>query len=245
MARRDDVRPQNPDFLTRAVRQIFGAACLRCGTDRPRAVMAHIHDWPKIRETAQEQIWGTPPPPETIEGLRQVAVKQSEDTSPALARMTQEHRYSLFHDLGNVLPLCPNCHALFDDKSYPEVTEAEIRALRDDAVRRPEVLVRVIDFIHAELRGRVGRCTHEDENGNKEHTHRTNIMALGSPLTWVMNGYAAGLDLGVRAFVVACRCKTQHHHVALDQGAIDLCVAPLRDCKKLGRVPVPRNTEAP
>ncbi|MEU3657451.1 hypothetical protein AB0E67_32710 [Streptomyces sp. NPDC032161] len=51
--------------------------------------------------------------------------------------------------LGNVVPLCPNCHTLFDGP-YGEVDEAEIRALCDETARRPEVLVHVIDFIRAE-----------------------------------------------------------------------------------------------
>ncbi|ARE79467.1 hypothetical protein B6R96_36200 (plasmid) [Streptomyces sp. Sge12] len=240
MASNTDDRPKNPDYLIRAVQRIFGEACLRCGTDRPRAVMAHIRDWPKIREKADRQIWGTPLPPETVERLREKGVKLAEGTAPELTRVTYEHRYGLFHDLGNVLPLCPNCHALFDGKSYPEVTEEDIRALRDDAVRRPEVLTRVIAFIRAELRGRQGRCTHRDENGAKEHTHRTDMMALGAPLFWVANGYAAGLDLGEPTFIVECASKTQHHHAALDQGVIDLCLAPLRSCTEAARIQVPR-----
>lgn len=238
MPRRVDDRPKNPDYLLRAVHRVFGEACLRCGTARPRAVMAHIRDWRKIREKAHKQMWGTPLPPETVERLQQKGVKLVEGMTPDLARVTHEHRYGLFHDLGNVLPLCPNCHALFDGTAYSEVTEADIRALRDDAVRQPEVLSRVIDFIRRELRGRQGRCTHKDEDGVKEHTHRTDIMALGAPLSWVANGYAAGLDLGNPTFVVECVSGLQHHHVDLARGALNLCLGPISACPDTTRPPV-------
>ncbi|GGZ89719.1 hypothetical protein GCM10010371_57000 [Streptomyces subrutilus] len=227
MPRRIDDRPKNPDYLLRAVRRIFGAACLRCGTSRPRAEMAHIRDWPMVRKEGHEPFKGLL--------TSTVGAQRSSSTGPStkkpdLAKLAYEHTYSLFHDLGNVLPLCPNCHTLFDGKSYPEVTKADILAVRDEAVRRPEVLARAIDFIRAELRGRPRRCTHRDEHGRQEHTHRSDIMALGAPLLWVSRGFSAGLDLGNPTLVVECVSGLQHHRVDLAQGALNLCVGSIRVC---------------
>ncbi|MER6253560.1 HNH endonuclease [Streptomyces sp. NPDC001584] len=227
MPRRIDDRPKNPDYLLRAVRRIFGTACLRCGTSRPHAEMAHIRDWPMVRKEGHEPFKGLLA---SIVGTQRTSGAGQPTKRPDLAKLAYEHTYGLFHDLGNVLPLCPNCHTLFDGKSYPEVTEADILAARDDAVRRPEVLAKVIDFIRDELRGRPRRCTHRDEHGRQKHTHRSDIMALGAPLSWVARGFAAGLDLGNRTLVVDCISGLQHHRVDLAQGALTLCVGPIEAC---------------
>ncbi|WP_406514533.1 hypothetical protein OG851_42515 (plasmid) [Streptomyces sp. NBC_00161] len=111
------------------------------------------------------------------------------------------------------------------------MSETEILAARDSAVRRPEVLTEVIRFIRDELRGRPCRCTHRDEQGRHEHTNWSDIMALGAPLSWVARGFAAGLDLGNPTLVVECISGFQHHRVDLAQGALDLCVGPIRACR--------------
>lgn len=96
-------------------------------------------------------------------------------------------------------------------------------------MRRPEVLIRMTDFIRAELRGRPNRCTDENEDGKRKHTHHTDLMALGAPLRWIANGYARALDLGNPQFIIE-GADGSHHHVALDQGMLDLCLADVRDC---------------
>ncbi|WP_328843013.1 HNH endonuclease [Streptomyces sp. NBC_00258] len=209
MARNGD-RPNNPDVLLRAVRKIFGGACLACGTTRPRPEMAHIRNWPTIRLAAESKLEGLP---------------------DRFAHIAEQHRHGLFHHLGNVVPLCPNHHTLFDG-NYPELDEHKVRALRDAALCRPDVLARVIDFIRDELSGRPNRCVHKDENGRREHTRATDLMALVVPLSWVQSGFRLGLDLGDPQVVVDCASGTQHHHVALDQAVVDTCVGHSRQCMK-------------
>ncbi|GGP56284.1 HNH endonuclease [Streptomyces sindenensis] len=209
MARSGD-RPSNPDVLLRAVRKIFGEACLECGTTRPRPEMAHIRNWPTIRQTAEGKLEGLP---------------------DRFAHVAEQHRHSLFHHLGNVVPLCPNHHTLFDG-DYPEFDEHKVRALRDEALRRPDVLTRVISFICDELRGRPNRCVHKNADGRRKHTRATDFMALAVPLTWVMNGFSQGLDLGDPQLVVDCASGAQHYHVALDQGVVDHCAGHSSQCTK-------------
>ncbi|MGW1976662.1 HNH endonuclease [Streptomyces sp. NPDC001889] len=207
---RDGDRPSNPDVLLRAVRKIFGEACLECGTTRPRPEMAHIRNWPTIRQAAENKLEGLP---------------------ARLAHIAEQHRHSRFHHLGNVVPLCPNHHTLFDG-DYPEFDEQRVRGLRDEALRRPDVLARVIDFIRDELRGRPNRCVHKDADGRREHARATDLMALAAPLSLVMNGYRLGLDLGDPQLVVDCASGALHYHVALDQQSVDDCTGRSGQCMK-------------
>ncbi|MFD9078280.1 HNH endonuclease [Streptomyces erythrochromogenes] len=233
MARRND-RPQNPEYLLRAVRRIFGEACLLCGISSPRAEMAHVRDWPTVRAEGHapfERLLTS-----TVGAQR---TSKTQPTKPAdVDKIADQHTYSLFHDLGNVLPLCPNCHTLYDGKDYPEVTEKEVLAARNSAVRQPEVLTQAIRFIEDELRGRPRRCTHLDKDGRREHTYRSDVMALSAPLSWVASGFAAGLDLGDPMLVVECASRLEHHHVDLAHTTVDLCIGPIRACPDLGRHPV-------
>ncbi|MCW7991145.1 hypothetical protein XF35_39540, partial [Streptomyces platensis subsp. clarensis] len=150
-------------------------------------------------------------------------MKGSVPETEKFTKVIDEYTYSLFHNIGNVLPLCPNCHALFDGAKYTESDEREIRQLRDEAVRQPEVLEQAIAYIRAELAGRTNRCSHKDEAGDRLHTRRTDTSALGAPLTWVMNGFRRGLDLGDPNIVVNTATPGQHYHVALDRGSVDQC----------------------
>ncbi|MFB7454867.1 HNH endonuclease [Streptomyces sp. NPDC056194] len=201
-------RPKNPEVLLRAVRKIFGEACLVCGETRPRPEMAHIRDWPETRQAAESKL---------------------EKLPDKFVHVAERHRHSLFHHLGNVVPLCPNHHTLFDG-DYPELDEHKVRALRDAALHRPDVLDRVIDFIRAELKGRPNRCIHKDADGHREHPRATDVMALAVPMSWVQDGFRQGLNLGDSQLVVDSASGTQHYHVALDQGVVDLCVGSSREC---------------
>jgi hypothetical protein len=207
MAKRGD-RPDNPDVLLRAVRKIFGEACLVCGETRPRPEMAHIRNW---RETCR------------------AAEGELEKLPDKLAHVAEQIRHGRFHHLSNVVPLCPNHHTLFDG-DYPELDEHKVRALRDEALRRPDVLARVIDFIRDELRGRPNRCIHKDADGRRKHTRATDGMALDTPLAWVQNGFQQGLDLGDPRLVIDFASGTQHYHVALDQRVVDLCLGHSHEC---------------
>ncbi|MEV7020056.1 hypothetical protein [Streptomyces sp. NPDC093991] len=211
---KDGDRPSNPDVLLRAVRKIFGEACLACGTTRPRPEMAHIRNWPTIRQDAAGKLERLP---------------------DRFTHIAEQRRYSLFHHLGNVVPLCPNDHTLFDG-NYPELDEPKVRALRDVALRRPDVLARVIEFICDELWGRPNRCVHKDADGRREHTRATDLMALAVPLSWVQNGFRLGLDLGDPQLVVDCSSGTQHYHVTLDQAVVDHCAGHSRQCVKAAAV---------
>ncbi|MFE7951570.1 HNH endonuclease [Streptomyces sp. NPDC057426] len=239
MASNPNKRPRNPEYLVQAVHRIFGQACLRCGTDRPTAVMAHIRNWPTTRQDTAAD-FPPPLPPTVLKKLRAKLQKPPTGAQPDLDRLIYEDSLSRFHDLGNVLSLCPNCHALFDGPQYDELVEEDVLALRDDAVRRPEVLGRAIDFVQAELRGRPNRCTCAlDANDGRRHKHsyRTDLIALGAPLSWIANGFALGLDLGDPALVVESVSRRQHYHVALDAGTVRLCVGAAADCPQKPRTP--------
>lgn len=222
-------RPETPEYLAKAVYRIFGERCLRCGTDRPLEV-AHIRNWPTCTSLVEKKTEGLRPPPtwhQTAEEWR------------------YQDAYGLFHDLGNVLPLCASCHALFDGARYDDVTEEQIRKVRDDAVLQPEILMRTIDFVGAELRGRPNRCTHKEDNGRRRHTHRSDVMAITAPLSWLQRGFTLGLDLGDPALIVASVDGLQHHHVALDHSALSLCLGDLRDCTRATRLWKDRQPSAP
>ncbi|MFI9210340.1 HNH endonuclease [Streptomyces sp. NPDC053253] len=239
MASNRSKRPRNPEYLVRAVHRIFGKACLQCGTERPTAVMAHIRNWSTTRQDTAADF----PAPLSAAFLKTLRAKLKEPPTgaqPDLDRLIYEDSYSRFHDLGNVLPLCPNCHALLDGPQYDELVEGDVLALRDDAVRGPEVLARAIDFVRAELRGRPNRCTcalDTDDNRQRKHSFRADLMALGAPLAWIANGVARSLDLGETALVVDSASRRQHYHVALDAGTVGLCLGAAANCPQKFRTP--------
>jgi hypothetical protein len=174
--------------------------------------VAHIIDWPKCVELASEQITGRKPP----EGwLYEEAV-----------------RY--FHDLGNVLPLCPNCHGLYDGIHYTDITECEIRRYRDDAVQQPETLARLIDFVGVELSGRPNRCTHKVA-GRRKHSRTVNLAACTWPLIWIARGYELGV-LTDNPHLTVNSAGAGHYHVRLDTTEIRLRSARLGECGHFGEI---------
>jgi hypothetical protein len=205
-------RPSTPKFLATATYRMFGEACLRCETDRPLEV-AHILDWPTCVARAGQSRSGTTPP---RDWHYDVAVDN-------------------FHNLGNVLPLCKNCHGLYDGPRYTDVTECELRRYRDAAVRRPEVLARLIDFIGIELSGRPGRCTHRID-GKRQHSHMVDTRAVMTPLRWIADGYESGV-LTDEPHMIVSNSGGWHFHVHLDHATVAHCAgshddyaAPSRLC---------------
>jgi hypothetical protein len=98
-------RPPPPGFLRRFVIDLYGGRCLRCGVDRPLAV-AHLAPWPAVRDSAMQQ-----PGPD------------------------QEGTATLrFHQPENVVLLCCNCHALFDNPNVVEVYQTLMFYLRNRAM---------------------------------------------------------------------------------------------------------------
>ncbi|WNF31093.1 HNH endonuclease [Streptomyces sp. C11-1] len=201
-------RPKNPDALLRAARKVFGTACLAWGTTRPRPELAHICDWPTVRLATESAVRGIP---------------------ERIAHVGKQHRRSTFHDLGNVVPLCPNHHTLFDG-NYPEFDVDTVLALRDAALRNPEVLLRVVDVIIDELRGRPNRWIGAAADGCRKYNRATDLTALITLLSWVRKGFGLGLELGEPHLVVDCVSGGQHYHVALDHGAVDHCAGDSSQC---------------
>ncbi|WP_137989746.1 HNH endonuclease signature motif containing protein [Streptomyces vilmorinianum] len=205
-------RLKTPKYLVAATYRMLGTRCLRCDLDRPLEV-AHIVDWPSCFASAGEEIDGLAPP-------------EAWHYAEAISR---------FHDLGNVLPLCCNCHTLYDGKQYTDVTESEIRGYRDAAVRKPEALSRLIDFVGTELRGRPGRCIHK-VGSRREHTHTADPVACSWPLTWISQGYELGLVAeDPNLIVMSAECGF-HYHVPLTTTEIRMCSGELSECGRGGRV---------
>ncbi|WP_405832477.1 HNH endonuclease [Streptomyces sp. NBC_00105] len=205
-------RPDNPEYLRQASFHIFGEQCLRCGAVRPLE-MAHIMNWPKCVAAAGEEIDGIAPPEAWHYGAA----------------------VSYFHHLGNVLPLCANCHTLFDNMQYEDVTEAEIKGYRDDAVRKPETLTRLIDFVGTELSGRPGRCTHKIE-GKRKHSHVVDVEACMWPLMWISQSYEKGPVTDDPKMIVKSRDSGFHYHVPLTTTEISMCSGELSECSQGVRV---------
>ncbi|MGW3425041.1 HNH endonuclease [Streptomyces phaeochromogenes] len=207
-------RPKTPSYLVQAAYRIFGETCLRCGTERPLEI-AHLRDWPTCRGWADSKTTGP---------------VLSATWSAALAERRMHMAYSRFHDLGNVAPLCANCHTLYDSPQYDDVTERDILTVRNAAVRRPGVLLRAVDFIGAELAGRPGRCAHKDTGERRTHSRRAEEIATFAPLAWIRRGYTLGLDLGDPALIITPADAPAHYHLVLDQGMVDLCSDELHRC---------------
>ena len=142
---------------------------------------------------------------------------------------------SRFHHLGNVLPLCANCHTLYDGVQWEDVTETEIRGYRDAAVRKPEVLSRLIEFVGTELSGRPNRCTHKID-GKQKHSHAVDVEACVWPLIWISQGYQQGLVTEDPNVIVESGDSGFHYHVSLTTTEISMCSGELSECGRGGRV---------
>jgi hypothetical protein len=204
-------RPSNPEYLRNATFRIFGEQCLRCGKNRPLE-MAHIINWPRCVTIAGEEINGAAPPEawHYAEAVRH------------------------FHHLGNVLPLCANCHTLYDGEQWEDVTESEIKGFRDTAVQETGVLLRLIDFVGTELSGRPNRCTHKVD-GKRKHSHAVDVDSCVWPLIWISQGYELGLICEEPNLIVPTGPEA-HYHVPLSTPQIRMCTAELSDCRQKGRI---------
>jgi hypothetical protein len=191
-------RPPTPGYLRAATFDMFGERCLRCDLDRPLQV-AHILDWRTCVKQAGELSRDRLPPRDW--------------------HYREAVRY--FHDLGNVLPLCGNCHLLYDDSRYGDITECELRRLRDAAVQEPETLAKLITFVRRELSGRPNRCAHD----GRPHGRATDLLACMWPLTWISDGYARGVLTEDPNLVVPCNSGSLQ--LRLDLGQIEPASAAL------------------
>ena len=200
-------RPRTPEYLRDAAFEVFGRLCLRCALDRPLKV-AHLVDWPRCRAIASRPV-GRIKAPDWYAEPRALA---------------------LFHNLGNVVPLCSNCHELYDSPKEEDVDEAEIRGFRDAALRRSDVLRRALDYVVAELTARPGRCRHLVD-GRRSHSHQVDLTGCMHPLSWIADGYAAGV-LSDHPEIVVVSAGGSHHHVRLDRGELMGCGASLDDCAR-------------
>lgn len=156
-------RPNTPKYLRQATFEMFGRKCLLCEWKRQLKV-AHIHDWPTCRERAGLSVNVRPAPP----GWHFDAAKD------------------MFHNLGNVVPLCPTHHDWLDDKSDLELTGDDVRRVRDDVVRRPETLRCLIDFVCTELWGRPSGV-------GGQHAFKTDMYGCTAPQIWIRNAYRVGI----------------------------------------------------
>jgi hypothetical protein len=204
-------RPETPAYLRQAVYRVFGKYCLRCLITRPIEV-AHINDWPTCRLQAGLPIDDLLPPTDWRE-------------SEALR---------LFHDLGNVLPLCPNCHTLYDGSEYEDVDESEIRGYRDSAVLRTDVLTELIDFVGIELSGRPNRCSHKVA-GKRVHARVADPNAVLWPLIWISHGYEQKALVEDPRMIVPTG-DGWHVHVNLDGAGFRHCAGQLGVCDRQGWV---------
>ncbi len=161
-------RPETPAYLRQAAYRVFGEQCLRCLGSRPIEV-AHIVNWPACRLQAGLPVNGLQPPSDWREG----------------------EALRLFHDLGNVLPLCPNCHTIYDGIAYEDVDESQICGYRDRAVLRHDVLAQLIDFVGIELSGRPNRRPHQAA-GRRVHTRVVNPNAVMWPCSGSLLATNAG-----------------------------------------------------
>ncbi len=198
--------------MIQATFRLFGEACLCCRVSRPLE-MAHIRDWPTSVAFAGTEIGGIKPP---------------RDWHYAVA-------VDNFHNISNVVPLCCNCHTLFDQKKYPDITECAILELRDEAIKRTDVLGHVINFIGIELSGRPSRCQHKTEDGKRKHTHVIDQMAAVLPMPWIADAYRAGTLTDNPHMIVRNR-DGWHHHVRFDHGSISCCAGSLDNCADGARV---------
>lgn len=200
-------RPETPQYLIEACFWIFEERCFRCKIDRPLDV-AHIENWPTCRERAGRPVAGFSPPADWHYGQA----------------LTE------FHHIGNVLPLCKNCHGLYDGPQYPDVTEEEIRSYRDAAVKLPDVLGRLIDFVGIELYGRPNRCGHrDDETKKRQHSHVVDTVATRWPMIWIGDAYREGTLTGDPRMTVIT-ADGSHHHVHFGQMSVGTCGACCVPC---------------
>ncbi|MFI6275957.1 HNH endonuclease [Streptomyces sp. NPDC050988] len=203
-------RPKTPQYLVDSTYRLLGSRCLRCDVDRPLEV-AHIMDWPKCVAVAGEGFAAAPDGWHYAEALRH------------------------FHHVGNMLPLCANCHALYDGSRYADVTECEIRSYRDTAVRRPEILSRLIDFVGTELSGRPNRCAHR-VSGKRMHSRAADVGACTWPLIWISKGYELGLIDDNPKMLVVTNGDVFHDHVCLRTTAVSSCSGDLSECRQGSRI---------
>ncbi|MFC7245229.1 tetratricopeptide repeat protein [Catellatospora aurea] len=174
--------PPAPAHLIEAVYEIFGRRCLLCAAERPLNV-AHLINRRDARHLAQRTVQGFNP--------EQRATLEARTTSwhPGAVRRNAE-RYH--HNLGNMVPLCANCHTLLDGTKYHDVTEDQVIRRRDAALNTPEVLRRVIGFVRAEMSGRPNRCDCA-AFGRQRHSRTVDPDVLSAPIGWLSRGYRRGV----------------------------------------------------
>lgn len=120
-------RPRTPDYLRTFVHDLYRGRCLRCGTTRPLAV-AHLLNWPTVR--------------------RHINTNATPAWTP---QVREQFAFWQFHQPGNVVLLCCNCHTLLDNPKVTDVTLAGIVALRDAVRADPGFGDRVRRFVCREM----------------------------------------------------------------------------------------------
>lgn len=149
---------------------------------------------------------------------------------------------SHFHNITNVVPLCRKHHRRFDNPKDPRITHDDIVRLRNEAIKRPEALARLLDFACTELRGRPGRCQHKDKNGKRPHSHMADTKSAALALHWVSRGYVQGILSGPPQLIVES-VGGSHCHLDLCSGGITHTNCSANDCS-LQKAPLwipPRN----
>lgn len=134
-------RPDLPDRLRKFVEALYDHQCIRCKVDRPLEC-AHINNLPEVRAYV-------------------AAVTASPDTPMVLQ---PEDANWLFHQGLNVVLLCPNCHTLYDQPKYADVTAGDIVRLRDCALRTERAAVLLRDYMCRMFQGKEsGRGPNRDQ----------------------------------------------------------------------------------
>ncbi len=117
--------------------------------------------------------------------------------------------------------------------------------LRNEAVKRTEVLAHVINFVGTELSGRPSRCQHRTEDGKRQHTHMIDQLAAVTPMPWIADAYRTGI-LAENPHMIVSNGDGWHHHVRLDHGPISYCAGSLDECANDARMWTPtRSRRAP
>jgi HNH endonuclease len=157
-------RSKTPAWLDTFCRTLYGGICIRCGTTRPLEV-AHLDNWSTVRD-----------------GLV--------DDTPAWFTLSDAKWF--FHQPSNVVLLCANCHTLYDQPVYTDVTREHIIEARNRVLSTERAALVVREYVCRGWRGGVGS------------TRQANVINRWAPLLqWLEVQHARGLVPPPHRFLIS------------------------------------------
>ncbi|WP_412538508.1 HNH endonuclease [Longispora sp. K20-0274] len=216
-------RLKTPKLLVDLAYQVFGHRCLICPEDWSLEI-AHIDDWKKTKASVDADV--------------SKALK-TEGALPSRHWVTLVH--DRFHNLGNVVPLCTNCHTKFDH-GHPDYPAERILDARARALHDREVVRELTAVLLEELAGRRSQCRHRSvtfKRGQRKRLHSIamNVVDAARMLIWIADAYQTRVITDESRWIVPIGDRDYHLHI--DLSAVDIpitCVPGRGTCDPTSRV---------